>query len=208
MKLNYQKMLDEIIEDIKKEGYTPSLLLHSCCGPCSSYVLEYLTQYFKVTLLYYNPNIQPKEEYLKRVETQKQIIAELPVKNKVDFIEGDYDDRKFFEAVKGFENEREGGLRCERCFRLRMEQTALLAKEKGFDFFTTTLSVSPHKNADILHSVGIDMQEKYGVKYLPADFKKREGYKRSIELSKKYNLYRQNYCGCIFSLKEAQAQQE
>ena len=207
-KMNYQKMLDEIIGQLDGTGETPSLLLHSCCGPCSSYVLEYLTQYFDVTLLYFNPNIHPENEYLHRLETQKRIIELLPAKHKVKLWDGNYNPNDFFEAVKGFENEKEGGARCEKCFLLRMDETARLAKENNFDYFTTTLSVSPHKNADVLHFIGVSESERYGVKYLPADFKKREGYKRSIELSKQYGLYRQNYCGCIYSLNEANQSKE
>lgn len=208
MKMNYQKMLDEIIGQIEEKGETPSLLLHSCCGPCSSYVLEYLTRYFDVTLLYFNPNIHPESEYLHRLETQKKIIELLPVKHKVKLLEGDYNPNAFFEIAEGLENEPEGGARCEKCFLLRMNETARLAKENNFDYFTTTLSVSPHKNADVLHFIGVFESNMHGVKYLPADFKKREGYKRSIELSKQYGLYRQNYCGCIYSLNEANRMNE
>lgn len=200
-KINFQKKMEE---QIGKLDGTPSLLLHSCCGPCSSYVLEVLSQYFNVTLLYYNPNIYPQSEYEKRLAEQIKIIENMPVKNPVKLMPCGYDEQEFLSAAKGFESEREGGSRCERCFRLRMEKTAALAKENGFQFFTTTLSVSPHKNAPLLNKIGEELEEKYDVKYLYADFKKKEGYKRSIILSKEYDLYRQDYCGCRFSLREEQ----
>lgn len=199
MKQDYQKTLDTIIEDIIKRDTPPTLLLHSCCGPCSSYVLEYLTQYFSISVLYYNPNIYPVNEYLRRLGAQKEIIEKLPTKHTVSLIDGEYEEERYYSAVKGFENEPEGGERCEKCFVLRMEKAAKTAKEKGFDYFTTTLSVSPHKNAQTLNNIGFSLEEKYGVKYLPANFKKRNGYQRSIELSRRYGLYRQSYCGCVFS---------
>ncbi len=189
-------------EQIAALSGTPSLLLHSCCGPCSSYVLEVFSQHFNVIVLYFNPNIYPESEYEKRLAEQIKIIDGMPFKNPVSLMECDYDENEFLAAAQGFENEREGGARCEKCFRLRMEKTALLAKENGFDFFTTTLSVSPHKNAPLLNRIGEELSEKYGIKYLYGDFKKKEGYKRSIELSAQYDLYRQNYCGCRFSLRE------
>ena len=200
-KINYQKKLDKIIENIKVVE-VPTLLIHSCCAPCSSYVLEYLSQYFKITIFYYNPNIYPKEEYLKRVEEQKMLISQLPTKNPVDFIEGRYDDTEFYNAIKGLEHIKEGGERCFACYRLRLEETAKLAKELGFDWFTTTLSISPYKNAPKLNEIATELSEIYQVKNLPADFKKKEGYKRSIQLSAQYNLYRQDYCGCVFSQQE------
>ncbi len=198
-KINYQKKMEEQIAALSG---TPSLLLHSCCGPCSSYVLEVLSQHFNVTVLYFNPNIYPESEYKKRLAEQIKIIDGMPFKNPVSLMECDYDENEFLAAAQGFENEREGGARCEKCFRLRMGKTALLAKENGFDFFTTTLSVSPHKNAPLLNKIGEELSEKHGIKYLYGDFKKKEGYKRSIELSAQYDLYRQNYCGCRFSLRE------
>lgn len=201
-KINYQKNLDKIIENIEKSGETPTLFLHSCCAPCSSYVLEYLSEYFKITIFYYNPNIYPEEEYLKRVAEQKRLISQLPTKNKVDFEEIGYDSSEFFNAVKGLENIPEGGERCFACYKLRLEKTAKLAAEKGFDYFATTLSISPYKNAQKLNEISEELGEIYKVKALPADFKKKEGYKRSIELSAEYNLYRQNYCGCVFSKRE------
>lgn len=198
-KINYQKKMEEQIAALSG---VPSLLLHSCCGPCSSYVLEVLSQHFNVTVLYFNPNIYPESEYKKRLAEQIKIIDGMPFKNPACLMECDYDENEFLAAAQGFENEREGGARCEKCFRLRMEKTALLAKENGFDFFTTTLSVSPHKNAPLLNKIGEELSEKHGIKYLYGDFKKKEGYKRSIELSAQYDLYRQNYCGCRFSLRE------
>jgi hypothetical protein len=197
-KPNYQAELDRLIAAIP-QGEIPTLLLHSCCAPCSSYTLEYLTQYFSVTVFYYNPNISPESEYRLRVEEQKRLIGELPVKNPVKFIEGEYDPNEFFTAVKGYENEPEGGERCFICYHLRLEKTARLAAENGFDYFATTLSISPYKNALKLNEISSDLSEIYRVKNLPCDFKKRGGYKRSIELSHVYSLYRQNYCGCVFS---------
>lgn len=198
----YQKRLDQIIEEQVKEGRVPTLLLHSCCAPCSSYTLEYLSQYFKITVYYYNPNIYPEEEFAKRVEEQQRLITQLPTKHPISFVEGHYDPKEFYAVTKGLEKEPEGGLRCFECFRLRLEKSAILSKENGFDYFTTTLTISPLKNADKLNEIGEEMAEKYGVKFLPSDFKKRGGYQRSIQLSKEYNLYRQNYCGCIFSQRE------
>ncbi len=203
-KINYQKKLDEIIDDITKHDETPSLLLHSCCAPCSSYVLEYLSQYFKITVFYYNPNISPEEEYRKRVAEQKRLISQLPSKNPVDFIEGDYKPQDFYDIAKGMEDIPEGGERCFSCYRLRLEHAARLAADMGFDYFTTTLSISPYKNAPKLNEIAEELSEIYRVKNLPSDFKKKEGYKRSIALSAEYNLYRQDYCGCIFSKLERQ----
>lgn len=197
--MNYQKELESIIEEVKKLDYIPTLLLHSCCAPCSSYVLEYLSDYFNITIFYYNPNIYPQEEFNKRVDEQIRLIKELPVKNKVKFIRGKYDNDKYEELIRGLENEKEGGPRCFLCYRLRLEETAKIAKENKFDYFTTTLSISPYKNSNKLNEIGYSLQNIYNIKYLCADFKKNNGYKRSIELSKIYNLYRQNYCGCIYS---------
>lgn len=198
-KINYQRELDNIIESNKREDVLPSLLLHSCCAPCSSYTIEYLSNYFRITVLYYNPNISPTEEYEKRKAEQIRLINSLPVKNKVSFMECDYDSSEFFEIAKGYENCREGGVRCFRCYELRLDKTASLAKANGFDYFCTTLSISPLKNAQKINEIGFNIGEKYNTNWLPSDFKKREGYKRSIELSHKYNLYRQNFCGCIYS---------
>ena len=202
VKVNYQKQLDKIIDEIQNNSKTPSLLLHSCCAPCSSYVLEYLSQYFKITVFYYNPNISPKEEYIKRVKEQKRLISQLPVKNSVDFIEGDYEPQGFYEIAKGMEHIPEGGERCFNCYRLRLEKTAKLASELNMDYFTTTLSISPYKNAAKLNEIAEELSEIHSVKNLPSDFKKKEGYKRSIQLSKEYDLYRQDYCGCIFSKRD------
>lgn len=199
---NYQKELDKLIEKNKKEGITPSLLLHACCAPCSSYCLEYLAEYFKITVFYYNPNIYPESEYAHRVAEEKRLIASLPVKNKIDFIEGRFDPSEFYDAVKGLETAKEGGERCFTCYELRLRETARLAKERDFDYFTTTLTISPLKNAAKLNEIGEALAEEYGVLHLPSDFKKKEGYKRSIELSRQYSLYRQNYCGCVFSRRE------
>ena len=203
--INYQKELEKIINSIQQEGETKTLLLHSCCAPCSSYVLEYLSQYFRITIFYYNPNIYPKEEFYKRVEKQKRLISELPVKNEINFIEGRFDSDRFYEIAKGLEKEKEGGQRCFNCYELRLRETAILAKEQGFDYFTTTLSISPYKNAQKLNEIGINLSQEYNTEYLFSDFKKKNGYKRSIELSKQYNLYRQDYCGCIFSKLEREA---
>lgn len=198
-KINYQKELDKIILNITKSGALPRLMLHSCCAPCSSYVIEYLNPYFNITVLYYNPNISPVEEYEKRKAEQIRFIKEFDSVNPVHICDCDYDGKKYEEAIKGLENEPEGGLRCVKCFYLRLEETAKTAKKLNFDYFCTTLSISPLKNAELLNKIGKNLSEKYDIKYLPSDFKKREGYKRSVKLSKKYNLYRQNFCGCVYS---------
>lgn len=198
-KVNYQKLLDEVIGQNQREGKIPSLLLHACCAPCSSYCLEYLSKHFRITVYYYNPNISIKEEYEHRINEEKRLIASMPFENPVDIIESSYDPREFFDAVKGLENEPEGGRRCEKCFELRLSSSAKLAADLGYNYVTTTLSISPLKNAALLNSIGAREAEKYGVSWLYSDFKKREGYKRSIELSREYDLYRQNYCGCVFS---------
>jgi len=205
--MNYQMELDKLINELQKNqtdaAYpVPRLLLHSCCAPCSSYVLEYLSQYFAITVLYYNPNIFPEEEYRKRVEEQKKLIAALPVKHPVSFVEGRYQPEEFFAVAKGLEDVPEGGERCRKCFRLRLEETAKLAAEGGYDYFTTTLSISPLKNAQALNEIGQELATVYEVPYLPSDFKKRGGYQRSIELSREYELYRQSFCGCVYSMCE------
>ena len=207
-KINYQKELDKLISGFNKEGVVPSLLLHSCCGPCSSYCIEYLSQYFNVTVFYYNPNIYPDDEYYHRVKEQKRFIEAFPTKHPVAFIEGDYDKDHFYEIAKGLEHEPEKGARCHKCYDLRLRRTAFVAKEKGFDFFTTTLTISPMKDSQVLNEIGIRISEEIGVKWLPSDFKKKEGYKRSTELSKEYDMYRQDYCGCVFSFRERQLQKE
>ena len=198
---NYQIILDETINNIVKENKRPKLLLHSCCAPCSSYVLEYLTNYFDITVFYYNPNISSYEEYEKRYKEVQRFIHDFGLENKVSFIKGDYDNDKYEKSIKGLENEKEGGTRCEKCYYLRLEETCKYAKEHGFDYFTTTLSISPYKNSEKLNSIGKKLEDEYDVLYLLSDFKKKNGYKRSIELSREYNLYRQNYCGCIYSQK-------
>ncbi len=202
VKRNYQRELDELLKGLSDPP--PSLLLHSCCAPCSSYVLEYLSRYFSITVFYYNPNIYPGEEYFRRVAEQQRLIAELPCVHPVSFVEGPYDTERFFQMAQGMEQFPEGGVRCFDCYRLRLEQAAKLCKEGGFDYFTTTLSISPHKNAQKLNEIGEALAQQYGVRHLPSDFKKKEGYKRSIQLSKEHGLYRQDYCGCIFSKQAAE----
>ena len=201
-KINYQNELDKTLSDIERAGTTPSLLLHSCCAPCSSYILEYLSRYFKITVFYYNPNIYPEEEFYKRRSEQERFISQLPAKNPISFIGTEHMSEEFYKAVKGLEHIREGGERCFACYRLRLEESAIAARDMGADYFTTTLSISPMKNARKLNEIGGELGEKYGVKYLFSDFKKKNGYKRSTELSREYGIYRQNYCGCVFSLGE------
>lgn len=198
-KINYQKILDEEINSIVKRNVTPTLLLHSCCAPCSSYVLEYLSEFFSITVLYYNPNIFPKEEYMYRIAEQQKLIDHLPVKNPIKLIGTDYTPNDFYEKVKGHEADREGGERCFICYELRLREAAKYALEGKFDYFTTTLSISPLKNAEKLNQIGEMIANEMGIKYLYSDFKKKNGYKRSTELSKEYGLYRQNYCGCVYS---------
>lgn len=205
---NYQKELDEIIAGLKQP---PTLLLHACCAPCSSYVLEYLSKHFLITLFFYNPNITIPEEYRRRLEEVKRLVSLLPVQNPVRLIEGEYNPQEFLVLAEGLEQEREGGSRCASCYELRLSKTAQLASEMGFDYFTTTLSISPYKNAAKLNEIGERLAATYGVKHLPSDFKKRGGYKRSVELSAQYGLYRQNFCGCIYSKaasERAEAQNE
>ena len=195
-KINYDKLREEIISNFN--GERPRLLLHSCCAPCSSSVLEKLTPYFRVTVFYYNPNIMNETEYYKRLNEQKDFILKR-YNGDVLVIDGRYNVNEFLTAINGLERVKEGGERCKRCYRLRLEETAKIAKELKFDYFTTTLSVSPHKNATWLNEIGSELESIYGVKHLFADFKKGGGYLRSTELSKEYNLYRQDYCGCNFS---------
>lgn len=197
-KINYQIETDKIIKELSMNK-APRLLLHSCCAPCSSYTLEYLSQYFEITVFYFNPNISPAQEFEKRYSEQERLIKALPSKHKITLIKGEYDYNRFLEIARGLESVREGGERCFKCYRLRLEETARLAKEMGYDYFCTTLSISPLKNSQKINQIGFELEEEYGVKWLPGDFKKREGYKRSIELSREYNLYRQNFCGCVFS---------
>ncbi len=200
-KRNYFLEQQKILQQTNSEN-PPKLLLHSCCAPCSSTVLEYLSQYLSITVFYYNPNIFPEAEFLHRIDEQKRLIEQLPVKNKISFVERGWHPDRFYDAIKGLEHIREGGERCFACYRLRLEESAMLAKELGCDYFTTTLSISPYKNAPKLNEIGEELAEKYGVKHLPSDFKKKNGYKRSVELSAEYGLYRQDYCGCVFSKKE------
>lgn len=196
-KINYQKELDKITDSLN--GDVPKLFLHSCCAPCSSYTLEYLNNYFDITVYYFNPNISPKAEFDKRYAEQKRLIEALPSKHPIKLVCGEYDYNDFLKIAKGYEKVPEGGERCFRCYRMRLESTAKLAKEQGFDYFCTTLSISPLKNSQKINEIGYEVAEKYGIKWLPSDFKKKEGYKRSIELSREYQLYRQNFCGCVFS---------
>ena len=193
--VNYQEILDKILEGLKEKK---RLLLHACCAPCSSYVLEYLSNYFDITIYYYNPNIAPDLEYNRRMNELKRFLNEFKTKNKVEFIEEEYNPNDFYTAISGLEHMGEKSPRCYKCYELRMDKAASYAKENGFDYFTTTLSISPYKNSTWINVIGEKLQDKYDIKYLYADFKKRNGYKRSLE----HNLYRQDYCGCIYS-KEA-----
>ncbi|MBE5873083.1 MAG: epoxyqueuosine reductase QueH [Lachnospiraceae bacterium] len=205
---NYQKELDKLLQSL--QGRVSRLFLHSCCAPCSSYVLEYLCPYFDITVFYYNPNISASEEYKKRVEEQKRLIAAYNAEGKghpIKIVEGDYEPAKFYEAVKGYEQCGEGSERCFRCFDLRLRETAVRAKEQGFDYFGTTLTISPLKNAVKLNEIGQNLSEEYAIAWLPSDFKKKNGYKRSVELSAQYELYRQDFCGCSFSKAERMSQE-
>lgn len=211
-KRNYQKEMEQILLRNKKlqpddsllPDSVPTLLLHSCCAPCSSYVLEYLSNFFEITVFYYNPNIYPEEEYFKRVQEQKYLIASMPAKYPVHFLEGHFDPKEFYDAVRSLEQIPEGGARCHACFALRLGETARIAKEGNFDYFTTTLTISPLKNAPKLNEIGERLANELQITWLPSDFKKKNGYKRSVELSQEYGLYRQNYCGCVFSKKESE----
>lgn len=201
---NYQKELDKKIQQFEQEGRVPSLLLHSCCAPCSSYVLEYLSKYFEITVFFYNPNIYPPEEYTARVEEERRLIGQMPFKHPVHLIEGAYDPEEFYAIAKGLEKEPERGVRCVKCYELRLRETAKAARDGGFDYFTTTLTISPLKMADKLNELGEQLGEEVGAAYLTSDFKKKEGYKRSVQLSEEYGLYRQDYCGCVYSMLERQ----
>lgn len=202
--MNYQKELEKLILKNQKEGKIPKLLLHSCCAPCSSYVLEYLSDYFEITVFYYNPNIFPESEYTKRILEQQMLIQDMKFRHPVSFLAGSYDRNRFYEIARGLEQEKEGGERCFKCYEIRLEEAAKIAKEIEYDYFTTTLSISPMKNAEKLNEIGTKIAKQYGVEYLQSDFKKKNGYKRSIELSKEYGLYRQDYCGCEFSFRDRQ----
>ncbi len=200
--MNYNKEMEEILKKLKEENKVPTILLHSCCAPCSSHVITTLMPYFNITILYYNPNIEPFSEYLKRKEEQIKLLKLIKSPHKLNIIDCDYNNNLFKEMAHDLEKEKEGGIRCFKCYELRLAYTAQKAKENNFDYFGTTLTVSPFKNALKLNEIGFKLQEQYHINYLPSDFKKKNGYKNSIELSKKYNLYRQNYCGCIYSRKE------
>ena len=197
--MNYDKLMEEQIAS-SQEGST--LLLHACCAPCSSAVLERLSNFFKITIIYYNPNITEEKEYLKRLTELKDFIKKIKTKYPINIIDTRYDPKEFFTIAKGLEKEKERGKRCYECYKLRLEETAKVAKKQGFDFFTTTLTLSPYKNTTWLNEIGEELSKKYQASYLYSDFKKKNGYKRSIELSKEYNLYRQDYCGCIYSQLE------
>ena len=202
---NYQKRLEETLRSLESAGRIPRLLLHSCCAPCSSYVLEYLSRYFAITVLYYNPNISPREEFNRRLEEQQRLMREMPLPHPVAFVAGEYTPERFSAIARGHETDPEGGERCFACYRLRLEEAARIAAEGSFDYLTTTLSISPLKNAAKLNEIGTELAVRYGVSYLQSDFKKREGYKRSCVLSREYGLYRQDYCGCVYSKAESAA---
>ncbi len=194
--MNYDKLMQVELNNFKVKQ---KLLLHSCCGPCSTSVIKQLIKYFDITVYFYNPNIEPKEEYEKRKNTQKELITKLNKNHNINFIEGDYENDLYHQTIRGLEQEKEGGARCNKCFYLRLDKTAKYAKENNYDYFATTLSVSPHKNSKLINELGTKLSKIYYVKYLVSDFKKRDGYKNSVLLSKEYKLYRQEYCGCIYS---------
>lgn len=200
MKENYQALMEKEFENIEKGGKKPTLLLQCCCAPCSSAVLERLKEHFRLKIYFYNPNIYPQEEYEKRLGEFEKLLFSPRFAEKIEIVPSEYSQGDFENAIKGYEKEKEGGARCEKCFRLRLFETAKKAKETGADYFCTTLTVSPHKNAELLNKIGEEAEKEYGVKFLRSDFKKKEGYKRSIELSNELNLYRQNYCGCKYSI--------
>ncbi|MBR1931775.1 MAG: epoxyqueuosine reductase QueH [Lachnospiraceae bacterium] len=215
--MNYQKELEKILEALSLKGtqdnveHVPTLFLHSCCAPCSSYCLEYLCKYFAITVFYYNPNISASEEYQRRVAEQKRLIAAYNEEAKgypIGIVEGDYEPARFYETVKGYEACREGGERCFRCFSLRLRETAERARISGYDYFATTLTISPLKNAQKINEIGQEIAKEVGVAWLPSDFKKKNGYKRSVELSTQYELYRQDYCGCAFSKAEREREKQ
>ena len=206
-RINYQRKLDRLIESFSGADEPPTLLLHCCCGPCSSYTLEYLSDYFQITAFFYNPNIAPREEYDHRFSEFRRLVSEMHAKYPITIIEGEYHPSVFYEAVKGLEKEPELGKRCFVCYRLRMERAALLAQKFGCDFFTTTLSISPKKNADKINEIGESLSEIYHVKHLPSDFKRKKGYERSIVITREHQIYRQDYCGCVFSMRHDITQQ-
>ena len=194
--------MNKIIEELQKEGRVPSLLLHTCCAPCSSQTIARLSDYFHITVFYYNPNIEPYDEYIKRKEEQIRFLREYQSKYPISFLDCDWENEEFKKISKGLEEESEGGVRCHKCYYLRLEKTALKAKENHFDYFTTSLTISPYKDSQVLNKIGEVLEKKYGINYLYSDFKKQNGYKKSIEFSKQYQLYRQDYCGCIYSFAE------
>ena len=202
MKQNYQLLLEEILEKECRGEKHPTLLLHACCAPCSSYVLEYLSAYFDITLFFYNPNISPEEEYRFREAELCRLVREMGLSDRVKILSGRYDPEEFLTIAKGLESLPEGGSRCAACYRLRLRESARVAAEGGFDYYTTTLSISPYKNAEWLNTIGKEEGTRAGVSYLPSDFKKKNGYRRSCELSAEYGLYRQDYCGCVYSKRE------
>lgn len=199
---NYHVKMLNLIKENCDENKVPRLLLHSCCAPCSSYCLELLSEYFEVTVFYYNPNIYPPEEYHMRAKEQERFIQQFPAKHPIHFVEGCYDTERFYEMAKGMEQLKEGGERCFACYELRLREAGEYARANAFDFFTTTLSISPLKNANKLNEIGARLEEEYGIAYLYSDFKKQNGYKRSTEISNEYDMYRQYYCGCVFSKKQ------
>ena len=208
MKINYQLEMERELARIAESGRRPRLLLHSCCAPCSSYVLECLNRAFDIDIFYYNPNISPREEFDRRVAELQRLVARLPHENDMRVIVGDYDNDAFMAMCRGHEDDPEGGARCERCFRMRLGEAAKLAARLGSDYFTTTLTISPLKDAQLLNAIGLELAGRVGVPWLCSDFKKKNGYKRSCELSAEYGLYRQDYCGCVFSKRERDARAE
>ncbi len=206
--MNYQKELDKLISRHEEKNEKPKLFIHSCCAPCSSYVLEYLSKHFLITIFYYNPNIYPEDEYERRRREQVTLIQMMNLSSPVQFMEGNYQPKSFFDMAKGLEAEQEGGERCFLCYEMRLREAARLAGEYQFDYFTTTLSISPYKNAAKLNEIGNRLAEEFGIVFLPSDFKKNNGYQRSIQLSREYELYRQDYCGCIYSKLEREQQKE
>ena len=198
--MNFQRLLEQEIEKIKDKEVKPKLLLHACCGPCSSYVVEYLSKYFDITIYYYNPNTYPEGEYIRRFDELNKFINNF--NNIIKVVEGSYNPKEFYTSIKGLENLGEKSKRCYNCYKLRLEKSAMYAKENNFDYFTTTLSISPYKNAEWINEIGKELENKINIKYLYSDFKKKNGYKRSLELSKEYKLYRQEYCGCVYSKQE------
>lgn len=200
--MNYQKVLDETLLNLENQNITPKLLLHACCAPCSSYVIEYLSKYFEITIYYYNPNIFPESEYARRMNELKNFLKQYKTINKVQLIEEEYIPDEYHKSVKGLEKLGERSERCYKCYELRMKKSCIYAKKNNFDYFTTTLSISPYKNSAWINEIGKKLSEEYNIKYLYSDFKKKNGYKRSLELSKEYNLYRQDYCGCVYSKEE------